>query len=88
MGFMINSGHLKLACFWNSGELYDMGFIDVPREYTDCTLRYDADKKIFMLLYVSDYEPPDEDGFGAEYDIDRICFDEFFRILPGEAENH
>ncbi len=74
--------------FWNSGTLHDIGFIDVPEGCTDCRLLYDADKKIFDLFYVSDYEPPDEDGFGAEYDYDDIYFDEFFRRLPKEAGNH
>lgn len=73
--------------FWDSDTLYDIGFIDVPKGYTDCGLRYDADKKIFGLCYVSDYEPPDEDGFGAEYDYDYIYFDKFFRPLPKETGN-
>lgn len=84
-GMISTRSHIS---FWDSDTLYDMGFIDVPRGYTDCRLLYDADKKIFNLFYVSDYEPPDEDGFGAEYDYGDIYFDEFFRILPGEAENH
>lgn len=66
---------------WNSNILYNMGFIDVPRDYTDCRLTYDADKKIYDLCYVSYYEPPDEDGFGAEWEYDDIYFDEFFRRL-------
>lgn len=70
--------------FWNSSILYDIGFIDVPKGFTDCRLLYDADKRIFNLCYVSDYEPPDEDGFGAEWTYDNICFDEFFRRLPKE----
>lgn len=74
--------------FWNSGTLHDIGFIDVPDGYTDCTLRYDADKKIFKLSYVSNYLPSDEDGFGAEYEYDYIFFDEFFCILPEEAGNY
>lgn len=65
--------------FWNSATLYDIGFIDVPQGYTDCSLLYDPNKKIYDLCYVSDYEPPDEDGFGAEWDYDDMYFDEFFR---------
>lgn len=74
--------------FWNSDTLHDIGFIDVPEGCTDCRLLYDADKKIFNLFYTSDYEPADEDGFGAEYDYGDIYFDEFFRRLPKEAGKH
>lgn len=71
-----NTGNI--ITIWNSTTLYDMGFIDVPRDYTDCRLTYDKDKKIYDLCYVSYYEPPDEDGFGAEWEYNDIYFDEFF----------
>lgn len=54
----------------------------------DCRLLYDVDKRIFDLLYFSDYEPPDEDGFGTEYEYDDIYFDEFFCRLLKETGNH
>lgn len=67
--------------FWDSDTLHDIGFIDVSEGYTDYRLLYDSDKKIFNLFYVSDYEPTDEDGVGAEYDYGIIYFDEFLRRL-------
>ncbi len=72
--------------FWDSSVLKKIGFTDVPGGCTDCRLFYDADKKIFDLFYVSDYEPPDEDGFGAEWDYDNIYFDEFFNRLPVKSQ--
>ena len=63
---------------WKSTVLYEIGFIDVPQEYEECHLSFDADKRIYDLHYLSDYEPPDEYGFGAEWEYDDIYFDEFF----------
>ncbi len=68
--------------FWDSDILYEIGFIDVPKECTDCKLLFDTDKKIFDLLYVYSYESPDDYGFGAEWHYDDIYFNEFFRRLP------
>ena len=67
---------------WASSFLYEIGFIDVPAGYEDCRLSYNVDKKCFILSYVSFYEPPDEYGFGAEWEYDYIYFDEFFCRLP------
>lgn len=69
---------------WASSFLYEIGLIDVPDDYEDCSLIYNADKRCFILSYVSFYIPPDKDGFGAEWEYDYIYFDEFFCRLPAE----
>lgn len=83
---MITQKNNQSITFWNSTTLYEIGFIDVPKECTDCRLYYDPDKRFYDLHYVSDYEPPDEDGFGAEWEYDDIYFDEFFRRLPQKPQ--
>ncbi len=82
---MIGKGRSFIS-FWDSGSLYEIGFIDVPDGHTDCRLFYNAGERFFDLCYVSDYEPPDEDGFGAEWEYDYIYFDEFFRRLPAKPQ--
>lgn len=71
---------------WASSFLYEIGFIDVPDDYEDCRLSYNVDERYFDLRYVSFYIPPDEDGFGAEWEYDDIYFDEFFRRLPAKPQ--
>lgn len=76
--------------FSYGGILHKIGLIGIPSRYEDCGISYDADKKIYCVSYLSGYEPPDEDGFGAEWEYDAIYFDEFFRRLrrlpPGFEE--
>lgn len=79
---MITGKNKHHICLWNSTVLYEIGFIDVPQGYEESRLFYDAEKRIYDLHYLSDYEPPDEYGFGAEWEYDDIYFDEFFRRLP------
>lgn len=81
---MITKKDMEYITLWNSSTLYEIGFIDVPKECTDCQLYYDPDKKIYDLHYVSYYDEPDEDGFGAEWEYDDIYFDEFFCRLPAK----
>ena len=70
------------ANFWDSSELREIGFIDVPAGYEECTLSYNAVERYFDLCYVSFYDPPDEYGFGAEWEYSNIYFSEFFCRLP------
>lgn len=67
---------------WASSFLYEIGFIDVPAGYEDCSLSYNVNERYFILHYVGFYDPPDEYGFGAEWEYEHIYFDEFFRRLP------
>lgn len=76
----------SLIMFSNSSTLREMGFIDVPAGYEDCRLRYSVEKKYFDLCYVSFYDPPDEYGFGAEWEYSDIYFDEFFCRLPAKPK--
>lgn len=78
---MIGNGNFHIK-FWSSNKLREIGFIDVPRNRKECSLSYDINGKYFSLCYVSSYEPPDETGFGAEWEYSDIYFDEFFRRLP------
>lgn len=79
---MITQKNNQSITFWDSTTLYEIGLTDVPKGCTDCRLHYDTEKRIYDLCYVSYYEPPDEDGFGAEWDYDDIYFNEFFCRLP------
>lgn len=79
---MIIKRNRQCINIWSSTFLYEIGFIDVPTGYTECQLLYDTERRIYDLCYVSDYEAPDEDGFGAEWEYEDIYFDEFFRYLP------
>lgn len=72
---------------WASTFLSDVGFIDVPAHHEDCCIRYDKERRYFELMYVRDYEPPDEDGFGAEWEYDSYYFDEYFCRLFVDNES-
>lgn len=74
--------------FWDSDSLWKMGLIDMQRGCTDCSLSYEVKDGYFVFSYVADYEPPDEDGFGAEWDYEHIYYDEFFcRIFVNSRED-
>lgn len=73
--------------FWSSSSLYEIGFIDVPVDYEECKLSYNIDERYYDLRYVSFYSPPDEYGFGSEWEYDNVYFDEFFRRLPAKLQN-
>ncbi len=66
---------------WASNFLYKVGFIDVVERYEDCSLRFDSRRRQYILIYVSDYDPADDDGFGAEWKYGKIYFDEFFNRI-------
>lgn len=72
---------------WSSTFLSDVGFIDVPVHHEDCCIRYDREQRYFELMYVRDYEPPDDDGFGAEWEYDSYYFDEYFCRLSVNNES-
>ena len=72
---------------WASRSLYEIGFIDVPADFEDCRLSYNVNERYFDLRYVSYYEPPDEYGFGAEWEYDDVYFDEFFCRLPARPQS-
>ncbi len=72
--------------FWSSDSLWEIGLTDTKRNCTDCSFYYDKKKNCFVLMYVSDYEPPDEDGFGAEWEYENIYFDEFFCRVPATGQ--
>lgn len=38
--------------------------------------------RVMIVEKLVDYDPPDEDGFGAEEYYDYFCLDEFFKPLP------
>lgn len=68
--------------FWSSDLFYKAGFCDVIRGSEDCGLSFHRDDGYFDFYYVSDYEPPDEDGFGSETEYTSVFYDEFFRKIP------
>lgn len=63
---------------WASSFLSKIGLIDVPAGYEDCGIQFMKEQRYFDFYYVSDYEPPDDDGFGAEWEYGHIYFDEYF----------
>lgn len=71
---------------WTSNFLWKIGLIDIPGGYEDCGLTVYGDKGYFDFWYVDNYFPPDEDGFGAEWDYSSIYYDEFFCRLPVNSE--
>ena len=60
------------------------GFMDVPDGYDECTLKFNRETRRYTMTYLSDYEPPDEDGYGAEWEYDDMYFDEFFNRVRGK----
>lgn len=72
--------------FWSSASLWKMGLIDMERGRTDCSLLFNMKRGYFVFEYVSDYEPPDEDGFGAEWEYEDIYYDEFFCRIPTKSK--
>lgn len=72
---------------WASSFLSDIGFIDVPAHHEDCSIKYNKEQRYFDLMYVADYEPPDEEGFGAEWEYDNYYFDEYFCRLSVNDES-
>ena len=67
---------------WTSDLLREAGFIDILKHKEDCGLVYHYQHGYFRFFYMSDYEPPDEEGFGSEIEYDSVYYDEFFKILP------
>lgn len=63
---------------WASNFLREAGIIDMVPDYNDCRIFFHRERGYFIFSYVESYIPPDEDGFGAEWDEARIYFDEFF----------
>ena len=56
-------------------------------DYEDCRIFFHREKGYFVFSYVNSYIPPDEYGFGAEWDEARIYFDEFFCRLAVKSTN-
>lgn len=85
---LLAGGEEEVIKFWDSDSLWEIGLLDMERGCTDCSFRYVRKSGCFVLTYVADYEPPDEDGFGAEWEYGHIYFDEFFcRIPVGKEED-
>ena len=76
-----SSGYLRP---YSSDVLYNAGLIDVPTGYNPEGLRYDRNRACFCLTCESGYEPPDEDGFGAEWEYEDLWFDLLFNRLPDQ----
>lgn len=77
-----NNKRLTSRHFSLSDELYKIGFCDMIMGKTGCDLCFRKDLGYFQFAYVSDYLPPDDDGFGSETDYEHIYFDEFFKRIP------
>ncbi len=75
---MLSGKNGTVMNIWASSFLSKIGFIGVPGGYEDCGLQFHKEQGYFDFYYVSDYEPPDEDGFGAEWEYGHIYFDEYF----------
>lgn len=72
--------------FWDSDSLWEMGLIDMERGCTDCSLSINRRGGYFDFCYVAEYEPPDEYGFGAEWDYENIYYNEFFCRIPANSK--
>lgn len=68
--------------FWSSDLFYKAGLCDIIRGVEDCGLSFHRDDGYFDFYYVSDYEPPDEEGFGSNSEYTSVFYDEFFRKIP------
>lgn len=64
-----------------------MGFLDFDFDKTDCRLISLNEWGYYIFLYVSYYDPADDDGFGMEIEYDELFFDEFFNKIPVEKES-
>lgn len=71
---------------WDSDSLWETGMIDMVRGCTDCRLELYREKGYFELWYVDHYYPPDDDGFGAEYEYASAYYNEFFCRIPVKEE--
>lgn len=68
-----------------SDELWRRGIMDMARKEKGCSLEFRREKGIFIFSYEDGYFPPDEEGFGAEWDYAEIYFDEFFSRIPAKG---
>lgn len=67
---------------WESDSLWNIGMIDMVRGYTDCQIKFCREKGYYDFLYVESYYPPDETGFGEEWNYENAYYDEFFCLIP------
>lgn len=73
--------------YLSSKTLYNLGFLDFDFNKTGCRLISLNEWGYYIFLYVSYYDPADDDGFGMEMEYDEIYFDEFFNRIPVEKES-
>lgn len=62
------------------------GFIGIPHRLDEGGLTFDSERGIYTLIYLKDFIPWDEDGFGAEWDYGELYFDAFFRRIRVKSE--
>lgn len=68
-------------------ELRRAGFTDVPDQEFECWLDPLDGNGVYQFLYLSDYIPADESGFGREDEYEAVYLDEFFNFIGLETEN-
>jgi len=68
----------EAMALWGSNTLREIGLVDILQDKIDCRLRFDKRTGCFIFSYMSDYEPPDEDGYGSETEYKSVYYDEFF----------
>lgn len=84
---MMTGKSIRPKKIWASAFLWKAGIMDMVPDYEDCRIFFHREKGYFVFSYVNSYIPPDEYGFGAEWDEARIYFDEFFCRLAVKSTN-
>lgn len=67
--------------YYSAASLKEIGFDDLPDLKGDYLLAGLSKERVAVLGIETGYEPPDEDGFGAETYHDYYVYDEFFHRI-------
>lgn len=63
------------------------GFIGIPHRLDEGGLTFDSERGVYTIVYLKNFIPWDEDGFGAEWDYGELYFDAFFRRIRVKSED-
>lgn len=70
---------------YSAVSLSEVGFDDLPNMHETYFLAGLSSERVVVLGMETGYEPPDEDGFGAETYYNYYVYDEFFRRISKKA---
>lgn len=69
---------------YSGAALTEIGFVDLPDLHGEYVLAGLSTERVVVLGIETGYDPPDEDGFGAETYYDYYVYDEFFNRVSNQ----